>query len=163
MKRFNFKVRIDTILILKISDISILKKLVKSSFFSIGQIDHHSLTNFGGKFVYQGTSSILAKANVDFKVLLDLERETIVKLEVTSTHPALPRVKVLMSMDGNTNGYNGNFVAVLPKVDQIEASFRVDSKQWLINGLNITASTLKHRVSADLTWDWTQGIKCISD
>ena len=61
-------------------------------------------------------------------------------------------------MNGNTNGYTGTFVGILPKVDQVEASFRVDDKTWLTNGLNITASTLKHRISADLTWDWTQGM-----
>ena len=123
-----------------------------------GKVDHRSLKDFGGKIVYQGSSSLLAKANVDFRFKFDLAQESILELDVTSSHPALPRVKVMLSMNGSGNGYEGKFVGILPKLDQIEASFKINTKNLRTNGLNITASTLKHRVSADLTWDLTVGV-----
>ena len=122
-----------------------------------GKINHRSLTDFGGNLVYQGTSSILAKANLDFKVQLDLQRKSIIKLDVTSTHAALPKVKLMLSLDGTTNGYQGNFVGILPKLDKIEASVTLTEKNLMANSIKVTASTLKHRISTEANWDWAQG------
>ena len=121
-----------------------------------GNLTVRNMNDFSGSLVFQGTSISFSKANLDFDVKISTQK-TIIELDMTTTHPDVTRMKVMLSlMEASTDRYDGKFVVICPGMENIEGAFTLPKNKWVENNAEMTISALSGKVHMDTQWNFKE-------
>ena len=107
-----------------------------------GNLTANSCLDFQGNF---NLKMLPYQGNLDFQVKLDSQQQnTILDIDLTSTHPVLDRLRLQLDVTENiSNGYNGIIQTIIPTMDQdVKVTFTIPRSNIWSNQASVTISNL---------------------
>lgn len=121
-----------------------------------GNLTVNSCLDFQGNF---NLKMLPYQGNLDFQVKLDSQQDTILDIDLTSTHPVLDRLRLQLDVTENiSNGYNGIIQTIIPTIDQdVKVTFTIPRTNILSNQASATISNLNSLAQLECQWDFQTG------
>ena len=126
-----------------------------------GNLTANSCLDFQGNF---NLKMLPYQGNLDFQVKLDSQQQnTILDIDLTSTHPVLDRLRLQLDVTENiSNGYNGIIQTIIPTMDQdVKVTFTIPRSNIWSNQASVTISNLNSVAQLECQWDFQAAQKIL--
>ena len=126
-----------------------------------GNLTANSCLDFQGNF---NLKMLPYQGNLDFQVKLDSQQQnTILDIDLTSTHPVLDRLRLQLDVTENiSNGYNGIIQTIIPTMDQdVKVTFTIPRSNIWSNQASVTISNLNSIAQLECQWDFQAAQKIL--